>query len=162
MRSFKGRFIIPRLGGRHLLGGWCNIFNSTRRGGGEKFATRREGGVVKFSTWPFIFNSPNSIFSCVFMGFGVFSNFRSKGGGRKIFNASRRGGRKIFNLTYFFQLTKIQCFLVFICVLGNFQFLGQRGGENFSTAREGGAKNFQRVLKGGRKIFNRRFFGILG
>ena len=80
------------------------------------------------------------MFSSVYMGFGVFSIFRSKGG-RKFFNGPRRGGekfstrpeggaknfqrvakggRKIFNLTYFFQLTKIQYFLVFLWVLGYF------------------------------------------
>ena len=58
------------------------------------------------------------MFSSVFMGFGVFLNFRLKGGGAKnfqrvakgegIFNASQRGGRKIFNVS-------------------------RRGGEKFST-----------------------------
>ena len=64
-------------------------------------------------------------------------------GGAKNFQRVAKGGRKILNMTYFFQLTKIQCFLVFLWFLGCFEILGQRGGEKFSTRPEGGAKNFQ-------------------
>ena len=78
---------------------------------------------------------------------------RRKKGGEK-FWTRRKGGAKNFRLDlFFFWIPEIQCFLMFLWVLGYFQFLGQRGGENFQTRREGGAKNFRRVVRGGGEKF---------
>ena len=63
-------------------------------GGGEKFWTRREGGGEKFWTRP--------------------------EGGAKNFGRVAKGGRKISDLIYFFLNPEIQCFLVFLWVLGYF------------------------------------------
>ena len=79
-------------GGDILRGGGGKIFNASRRGG-EKFSTRREGGAKNFQRDLFFSTHQNSMFSSVYMGFGVFSIFRSKGG-RKFFNGPRRGGEK--------------------------------------------------------------------
>ena len=78
------------------------------------------------------------------------------GGGAR--NFGRKGGAKNFRLDLFFLIPEIQCFLMFLWVLGYFNFLGQRGGENFRTRREGGAKNFRRVVRGGAKNFRPSIF----
>ena len=39
-------------------------------------------------------------------------------GGAKNFGRVSKGGRKISDLIYIFQITEIQCFLEFLCVLG--------------------------------------------
>ena len=39
-------------------------------------------------------------------------------GGAKNFGRVAKGGRKISDLIYIFQITEIQCFLEFLCVLG--------------------------------------------
>ena len=65
--------------------------------GSETFWTCRKGGGRKISDLTYFFGSLKFIvFSCVFIGFGIFLLFRSKGGGRKISDTSRRGGAKNF------------------------------------------------------------------
>ena len=71
----------------------------------------------------------------------------------KKFWTRREGGAKNFRLDLFFWIPEIQCFLMFLWVLGYFQFLGQRGGENFRTRREGGRKISDASLGGGAKNF---------
>ena len=81
-------------------------------------STRRKEGAKNFQLDLFFSTQQNSIFSSVFMGFGVFLSFRSKGGakifqrvakgGRKIFNASRRGGEKFSTFDFLESLGKIK------------------------------------------------------
>ena len=59
----------------------------------KNFGRVAKGGAKNFELDLFFSTHQNSIFSSVFVGFGVFLNSRSKGG-RKFFNASRRGGEK--------------------------------------------------------------------
>ena len=47
------------------------------------------------------------MFSSVFMSFGVFRNFRSKGGDEKFSTRPEGGGRKIFNLDNEASLTVV-------------------------------------------------------
>ena len=48
---------------------------------------------------------------------------------------------------------------MFLWVLGYFQFLGQRGGENFQTRREGGGRKISDAsLGGGAKNFRPSIF----
>ena len=59
--------------------------------------TSQRGGGRNISDLTYFFGSLKFIvFSCVFIGFGIFLLFRSKGGGRKISDTSRRGGAKNF------------------------------------------------------------------
>ena len=73
-------------------GGGAKNFQRVLKGGRKIFNVSRRG-AKNFQLDLFFSTHQNSIFSSVFMGFGVFLNFRSKGG-RKFFNASRRGGEK--------------------------------------------------------------------
>ena len=68
-------------------------FKRPAKGGGRKFSTHPEGGAKNFQHDLFFSTHQNSTFSSVYMGFGEFSIFRSKGG-RKFFNGPRRGGEK--------------------------------------------------------------------
>ena len=88
-------------------------------GGAEKFWIAREGG------WAKMFDA-------------------SWRGGAKILDVSRRG--KNFNLYLFFQLTQIQCFQVFLWILG--LFLNSKGGDS-SFLSWGGSEDIGQVVKGG-------------